>query len=197
MVGRMKRSASVRSSQREKRAKVVARTTIEALGPNGFSHLAAFLEPIEALRLSSTSRTVHEAMDDVVWRTMLLDQCHVKPSLLKPRTQTRQMVATLSHKKSCAHCDRFMADGCRAIKVHTEHRGKKLCSSCFELPMFKEMSHMDAVAEYKFTYVELRELRYRFVTTGDYEMGELYRKKMYNLQAVLDVAARMQSYSAM
>ncbi|KDO25175.1 hypothetical protein SPRG_09450 [Saprolegnia parasitica CBS 223.65] len=181
-----------RPNQNQKRAKAVATAAIDALGPNGFLHLSAFLEPMEALRLSRTSRTVHEAMDDSMWRAMLLHRCGVKPSLLKPRTQTREMVATLSHKKSCAHCDRFEVDGCRAIKVHTEHRGKKLCPTCFELPRFKEISHMDTVV----TYVELRELRYRVVTTGDYEMGELYRKRMYNLQAVLDLAARRRSSSA-
>ncbi|KDO25174.1 hypothetical protein SPRG_09449 [Saprolegnia parasitica CBS 223.65] len=190
MVARTKRRTTAPTA---KRAKVAAIAPIEALSRDVFLHLLSFLQPNEALRLASTSLVLDRAMDDRVWRAMLLHQLQVQPSLLKPRTQTRKMVVNLAQKKSCEHCDRFMADGCRIIKVHTKHRGKRLCDSCFELPMFNEISHMDAIAEYKLTNKELRALRYRLVTVGDYDLGERFKTTMYNLQAVLDLVAKLRS----
>ncbi|EQC25707.1 hypothetical protein SDRG_16445 [Saprolegnia diclina VS20] len=190
MVARTKRRTTAPPA---KRAKVAAVASIEALSQDIFLHFATFLQPNEALRLASSSLVFDRAMDDNVWRAMLLHQCHVQPSLLKPRTQTRKMVMNLAQKKSCERCDRFMAHGCRIIKVHTKHRGKRLCDHCFELPMFKEISHMDAIAEYKLTHEQLRGLRHRLVTMGDYDLGERFKTMMYNLQAVLDLVVKLRS----
>ncbi|KDO30411.1 hypothetical protein SPRG_22132 [Saprolegnia parasitica CBS 223.65] len=174
-----------------KRTKTEA-LTLETLGPDVLLCIVSFLQPNDALNLSSASPALDAAMDKSVWRYVLLEQCGVKPTLLKPRTQLRKMVVGLVEKKSCHHCGHFEIRGLYTIKVHSEHCGTKLCMTCMDIPVFKEIGHMEALRKYKLKHHELHTLAVRLVASAYYDdEGEPRMKKMYNLQDVLDLVARV------
>ncbi|EQC32734.1 hypothetical protein SDRG_09706 [Saprolegnia diclina VS20] len=170
------RTANTMALRRVKRAKTEP-TTIEALGSRVLLSLVPFLQPNDALNLSNASPALDAAMDKSVWRYVLLEQCGVKPTVLKPRSQLRKMVVGLVEKKTCSHCGRFDVRGPFTIKAENEHHGVKLCLT------------------YKLKHHELHALPVRVAASGyyDYEAGEPRMKKMYNLQDVLDLVTRLRN----
>ncbi|OQS01772.1 hypothetical protein ACHHYP_00271 [Achlya hypogyna] len=108
----------------------------------------AFLSPADALSLSSASKSLFVAMGAPIWRSVLVNQCNVKPEKLKPKTKVRLMVANLVAKHRCVHCGVACMSGLKTIRVKTEHFGKRLCPACTELPLFNEITHQDAVQEF-------------------------------------------------
>ncbi|KDO17814.1 hypothetical protein SPRG_16777 [Saprolegnia parasitica CBS 223.65] len=162
-----------------KRAKT--ETVIETFGPDMLRSILAFLQPKDALNLSSASPALDAAIDKSVWRYVLLEQCGVEPTLLKPRTQLRKKVVGLVEKKSCHHCGHIgrTKQNLYMIKVFSQHHGKKLCGMCIQYPMYHEIGLQDARRRFKVAYSQLRTLPVRHVSTG----------KMLNLQHVLDLVA--------
>ncbi|OQR99654.1 hypothetical protein ACHHYP_05404 [Achlya hypogyna] len=163
-------------------------------GPDVFAKLVHFLQPSDALSLSSVSKGLYAAMDNRIWRSLLVTQCHVKPEKLKPKTNARGMLATLLIKNRCEHCRNVYMTGCKTLRVHTEHYGKKLCKACTSLPLYREISQRDAIAQYGIEGWQLAPLPSRLISSGfNFEYEIAYQKKMYNLQAVLDLVQKVQS----
>ncbi|KDO17815.1 hypothetical protein SPRG_16779 [Saprolegnia parasitica CBS 223.65] len=140
-----------------KRTKTEPRT-IEALGPDVLPRLVSFLQPNDALNLSSASTVLDAAMNRSVWRYVLIKQCGVKPKMIKPRSQLRKMVVGLVEKKTCSHCGHFEVRGPFTITADNEHHGAKLCLTCMEIPFFNEIGHMEALRKYKLKHHELHAL---------------------------------------
>ncbi|EQC32733.1 hypothetical protein SDRG_09705 [Saprolegnia diclina VS20] len=183
MAGHKRTSAanSAPTPRSVKRAKT--ETVIETFGPDMLRNILSFLQPKDALNLSSASAALDAAMDKSVWCYVLLEQCGVEPTLLKPRTQLRKKVLGLIEKKSCRHCGYFgrTKPSLYRIKVFSEHHGKQLCGRCVQLPMYQEIGRLAACQRYKLKFRQLETLPVRHVSTG----------KMHNFQDVLDLVARV------
>ncbi|OQR89527.1 hypothetical protein ACHHYP_06234 [Achlya hypogyna] len=144
--------------------------------------IVAFLQPQDTLRLSFSCQHFHDAIDSNIWKRVLLTQCNVHPSQFKPRTNIRKMAATLVAKNT-----NTPSNGCKTVLAHSEHRGTRLCYRCITLPKYQEITHRNAMRRFNLGNKLLWTLKYRCVSTG-------YRRssscKLYNLQDVMDLAAR-------
>ncbi|OQR99650.1 hypothetical protein ACHHYP_20216 [Achlya hypogyna] len=163
-------------------------------GHDVLAKLVEFLSPLDALSLSTVSKGLYVAMDNRIWRTVLVTQCYVSPHAPRLRSKARDMLATILAKSRCVHCGGTDVAGCKIIRVHTEHYGKKLCKVCTSLPLYREISHDDAITRYRIEGWQLAAVPNRLLTsTWDREVALPYRQKMYNLQAILDLVEKLQS----